>query len=267
MGLGKKVRIKKVWSSKKSETLDDTIPSEELLTIYLNSDKVTTLSCSPSSEIELTVGYLMTSGYLKEFKNIKTIEFCEDSQEKGFVKKVKVQADEKIPETELNKFISSGCGSIDDLILKENSKKVASDKRISSSAILDLSEKVLSNQRLKKQFGGLHSGVLFDTSGNIIVQREDIGRHNCLDKVIGHCFIKKIDITEGFIYTTGRVSFDVVLKISNVNIPCLITNSSVTESAVRAASAAGISLVGYCRGKRFNIYNDLDRIDIDHKIS
>lgn len=265
MGLGKKVRISKIKASGISEELDDLIPDEKLLAIYLNGNKVVTLSCSPASEIELAAGYLVSSGYVDSVKKIQTINHCDEDAEKSLTDRIEVKTDGDNSMQQKNDFISSGCGNIDDFILENKIDKINSHIKISSDILLDLGKKTIKSQRLKKAFGGLHSGVFFDLSGKIVVSREDIGRHNCLDKVIGYCLLKKLDLSKGIIYTTGRVSFDVILKLASVNICCLVTNSSVTEKAVKIAKRLDMTLIGYARGNRFNIYYDDCRINIVKK--
>lgn len=259
LGLGAEVRIKKVWQSGKSENIDDVIPLEQLLVIFVNDAKISTLSCSPTSEIELAIGHIYTSGYLDNIDRIKTINLCDDDKGK-MVREIKIYADIEIAKEKTNVFVASGCGNIDDLILEKKINKLRGKTKIDADTILSLGKRTLENQRFKKELGGLHSGVFFDNEGNIILQREDIGRHNCLDKIIGSCLLKDIDIGNGMIYTTGRVSLDVVLKLARAGVSILVTNSSVSEKAVGAAKKLDFILIGYSRGKRFNIYNDTGRI-------
>jgi len=94
----------------------------------------------------------------------------------------------------------------------------------------------------------------------MIIAMEDIGRHNCLDKVFGHIFIRELDPLNKMIFTSGRVSLDLVFKVSRISVPVIVTNSSVTYSAAMLADKIGLTIIGYARGNRFNIYSCPERI-------
>ena len=112
----------------------------------------------------------------------------------------------------------------------------------------------------KKALGGLHSASLFDSSGEMLLLREDIGRHNCVDRIFGYLLINDMDVSDKLIFTSGRISLDLVFKAVRMSIPAVITNSSVTYEAVRIAQRAGIAIIGYARGNRFNIYSCPERV-------
>jgi FdhD protein len=164
------------------------------------------------------------------------------------------------------KFISPGCGSFDDIILSKISqsgkikKPGLSNELLHAGTILGLSSKTAKNQGLKNKFGGLHSAALFDYSGNCIKVYEDIGRHNCIDKISGFMATRKISPDSKLVFTTGRISLDVIFKIYMMKIPVIISNSSITHSAIFLAKKTQITTIGYARGGRFNIYSHPSRI-------
>ncbi len=158
------------------------------------------------------------------------------------------------------KYIASSCGAFDEVLLQMGISEIKSNIKIKSDTILKLNSITLKNQIQKKQIGGLHSAVLFNSEGEIIFLAEDIARHNCFDKISGFIYIKKIDTKDKIIFTTGRVSIDVVLKAIVSKVPLIVSNSSVTYSAALLARKANITLIGYSRGQRFNIYSCPRRI-------
>ncbi len=160
------------------------------------------------------------------------------------------------------KYIPAGCGSFDDIILQKEQEigKIKSRIKVSSSIILKLNLITLKNQKIKKEFGGLHSSALFDYECNCLCIMEDIGRHNCIDKLAGYLAIRKMDPSCKIIFTTGRLSIDIIFKIYMMSVAIIVSNSSITHSAVLLAKRAGITSIGYLRGGRFNIYSNPSRI-------
>lgn len=269
MEIGKKVKIKKIRASGgESEIIQDIIPAELLLTIDLNNKPVCVISCSPANLIELAAGYLINNGYVKKYSDINIINFCDDflnKKKSADVFNAHITVNANYPETDsdnLNfaKFISSACGSQDEFIFKKKLNPITSDIKVSKDVILKLNSETLKEQKYKKEFGGLHSAALFDRDGKILCLMEDIGRHNCIDKITGWMLINKIIFSDKIIFTTGRLSLDVIYKICRMSVPVIVTNSSITHSAVQLAKKMNLTAIGYARSGRFNIYSNPDRI-------
>lgn len=261
--LGKKIKIEKIKASSGKADLIDIIPFELLLTISLNGSAISTISCSPANLIELTVGYLTNNGYIESYSDIELLKIC--SQDIGKIisrndlaSKIEVSAaidKDKIRHSDSLRFISLECGSIDDFIFEKGLKKIKSNLRIASDIILSLNMETVSKQRYKKEFGGLHSAALFNKNGNLLNLAEDIGRHNCIDKIAGFMLIKRLSPEDKIIFTTGRLGIDVIYKICRMQIPIIVTNSSITFSAAVLAKKINLTVIGYARGSRFNIYS------------
>lgn len=261
--LGKKIKIEKIKASSGKADLIDIIPFELLLTISLNGNAISTISCSPANLIELTVGYLTNNGYIESYSDIELLKIC--SQDIGKIisrndlaSKIEVSAaidKDKIRHSDSLRFISLECGSIDDFIFEKGLKKIKSNLRIASDIILSLNMETVSKQRYKKEFGGLHSAALFNKNGNLLNLAEDIGRHNCIDKIAGFMLIKRLSPEDKIIFTTGRLGIDVIYKICRMQIPIIVTNSSITFSAAVLAKKINLTVIGYARGSRFNIYS------------
>ena len=275
MKIAKKVKIKKIKVSSGSEILQDIIPEELLLTIVLNNNDISVISCSPVNLIELATGYLINNGYIRKYSDINIINLCDDFLSKknslaSFNIRVNVSTNLKqnTPDTSscLNsiKFISSGCGSLDEFIFKQRLNRIKSSIKINHEVILKLNSKTLEQQEYKKKYGGLHSAALFDKDGNILILMEDIGRHNCIDKIAGYMLINNIEFSDKIVFTTGRLSLDVIYKICRMSVPIIVSNSSITHTAVQLAKKMNLTAIGYARSGRFNIYSGPDRILSDY---
>jgi len=266
MGIGKKVKIEKIRASTGSEILQDIIPAELLLTIVLNNNAISIISCSPQNLIELTIGYLINNGYIEKYSDVNIINFCQDfliKKKSGTILNAQVNVDcKKLNPKDLKypKFISSACGSIDEFILQKRLDRIKSDIKIMPEVILKLNLETVNQQKYKKEFGGLHSAALFDRDGKILDLMEDIGRHNCIDKITGYMLINKIEFSDKIIFTTGRLSLDVIYKICRMSVPIIVTNSSITHSAVQLAKKMNLTAIGYARSGRFNVYSNPVRI-------
>lgn len=266
--LSKKIKIQKIKASSGKADLIDIIPFELLLTISLNGNTISTISCSPVSLTELTVGYLVNNGYIENYSDIELLKICSQEMDKiisrnDLTAKIEVNAavdKDKTRYLDNLRFISSGCGSIDDFVLEKDLKKIKSNARVASDIVLSLNRETVGQQRYKKEIGGLHSAALFYKDGNLLNLAEDIGRHNCIDKIAGHMLIKRISPEDKIIFTTGRLSIDVIYKICKMQIPIIVTNSSVTFSAAALAKKINLTVIGYARGGRFNIYSCPRRI-------
>lgn len=277
MELGKKVKIKKIKASSGCEQLLDIIPDEIQLSIFLNKNLISVISCSPENEIQLAIGYLLSGGYLDKYSDIDTVFYCDDEKYNienkkkdsrngknigndrfPFSRKIEVSCNNKdkyVIRARKVKFISPAYSSISDFVSDERLEKIKSSIEFDPKIILKLNKEALSYQKHKKEFGGLHSGVLFSKSGDAIKIIEDIGKYNCIDKIIGYSMMNNISLEDKILFTTGRVSLGIIFKIYRMSIPVVVTNSSVTYSSVTVAEKLNLTVVGYARGNRFNVYS------------
>jgi FdhD protein len=265
--LGKKIIIEKFKADSFKSKINDTIPAELLLTIFLNNIPVTTISCSPQNLIELATGFLINNGYIEKYSDIDIVRLCEDDLNKDAADILagKVDFFGKASNNYSKKdrqpvFISTACGTIDDFVLNSNISKITSKVKVSSEVIQKLNLETLNHQKYKKELGGLHSATLFDSNGRFIIIFEDIGRHNCIDKIAGYMLINKIGFSDKIIFTTGRLSLDAIYKICKMTIPVIVTRSSITYSAARLSKKMNLTAIGYARSGRFNIYSGPSRI-------
>jgi FdhD protein len=250
-----------VWqvSEKGKSNTVDVVVKEFPLTITLNNREVVTLLCSPTNLDYLAIGFLFSEGLITGKDDIKKIIVdqqtgvvrVESEEDKGF-------ADELL----FKRFITSGCGrgaSFYSAADVQNLVKVESDIEISASQVFALVDEFVQRSEVFKATGGVHSAALCDTE-NILVFSEDIGRHNAIDKVFGECMLKDIPTAGRLIITSGRVSSEILLKVARRNIPLLISKSAPTNLGVRLADDLGVTLVGFARGRKMNVYANEWRI-------
>jgi FdhD protein len=268
LGLGSTIKIDKVRSGGRREEKDDIIPREILLQLFLNGQKLCVISCSPEDLVELAAGYAVSHGYVDDYNSINIIEMCygdkgepAGSEDTGLEYiSAKIRTDTGSPGKPMVSYLSPGCGSMDEKAATFIPGPLKSLVKIESGVVLGLNRKNLDMQKHKKALGGLHSAALFNTEGELLLVKEDIGRHNCLDKIIGYMLINSLDVSDKILFTSGRISLDLVLKAVRMKIPAVVTNSSVSYSAVILARSLGLIIIGYARGNRFNIYSCPERI-------
>ena len=234
--------------------IDDSVTIEHKLRLVINDKLVRNMVCTNTAIKELIYGHLFTQGYIKNISDIKNIEITDDN------KNAKVTLDEKC---DLNLFdkiknldiVTTGARYID----SEKEEILDSDtttdiKEVEDeSKIMENSKFLLEANELFKITGCLHSaGLAFE---NVIKYYEtDLGRHNAVDKVIGHALINNDDISKAVLYTTGRIPSDMINKVVKAGIKMVVTRAAVTYDAIQIARKHSIRLLGFSRGESINIY-------------
>jgi len=246
--------ILRVTEEGKKDT-EDIITKEFPLTIILNNQELVTLLCSPTDLKYLAVGFLFSEGLLKSKDEIKKI-IVDDRR--GVVR-VETEGDKGITNQLISKrLITSGCGkgasfySAADI---QGLAKTQSQLRISAREVFDLVKEFQHRSHVYRATGGVHSAALCNTK-SILVFSEDIGRHNAIDKVFGECMLTDIPMDDCLIITSGRISSEILLKVAKRKIPVIISISAPTNLGVRLADDLGITLIGFVRGKRMNVYTN-----------
>jgi FdhD protein len=160
------------------------------------------------------------------------------------------------------RLITSGCGrgaSFYSAADAKNQARVESQIVISAPQVFALVKEFQHRSQVYKATGGVHSAALCDTK-NIILFSEDIGRHNAIDKIFGECMLTDLPTEDRLIITSGRISSEILFKVAKRNIPILISKSAPTNLGVKLAADFGITLIGFARGKRMNVYTDSWRV-------
>ena len=272
----KSVNIKKV-SDSGVESKPDLLAIEEPLEIRigfgsLNDRQQKSLSVTmrtPGHDFELASGFLFTEGIIQNFDQIESIKYCEDvgkQEEKENIVRIELKHDVTIDFEKLQRhfYTSSSCGvcgktSIDSV--KVNCTHVQSDLKVASEIIHKLPDVLRKEQAVFQYTGGLHASALFDNNGKLILLREDVGRHNALDKLIGAMLFKReMPLSNYIVVVSGRASFELVQKAAVAGVPILAAVGAPSSLAVDLAKEFGMTLLGFVRDNRFNIYSGAERV-------
>lgn len=251
-------------TEKGSSSIDDVVAKESPLTIILNNQELVTLLCSPKDLKYLAVGFLSSEGLLKSKDEIKKVIL----DDRRGVAWVETERDIELASDALFKrFITSGCGrgaSFYSAADAQGQVQVESRIEISTLEVLALINEFQHRSQIYRATGGVHSAALCDTK-DILVFSEDIGRHNAIDKIFGECILSDIAMDDHIIITSGRISSEILLKVAKRNVPIIVSKSAPTNLGVRLADDLGVTLMGFVRGRRMNVYTHDWRIARDGK--
>lgn len=247
---------------------EDVLALEEPLEIRLAGYSVSVTMRTPGDDLDLAAGFLLTEGIVRSPEDVASIHHCETDDAESVMNIVNVNpADPSAVDPsrwQRNFFVTSSCGicgkaSIESV--RQEAPAAASSLCLSPDVLHRSSEELRRAQTVFDRTGGLHGAGLFTASGDLLVLREDVGRHNAVDKVIGHAFRSgMLPLTDHFLLVSGRVSFEVVQKASMAGIPLVAAVSAPTSLAVELARDRGVTLVGFLREGRFNVYSAPERI-------
>ena len=244
--------IERVTTEGRQDTVD-TIIKEQPLTIILNNQELVTLLCSPADLKYLAVGFLAAEGFLKNRGEIKKITV---DDRRGVIRLETIEDKAFSQDALFKRIITSGCGRGASFYSAADaaSQKIESQLKIPADNVFTLVKAFQQRSQVYRLTGGVHSAALGDTE-RILVFSEDIGRHNAIDKIFGECILQDMPTADHLIITSGRISSEILLKVSKRNIPILISKSAPTNMGVRLAQELGITLIGFVRGKRMNVYS------------
>jgi len=236
------------------------IIKEISLEIFLNDQKVVTIACTGNHLKELAVGFLRIEGIIRVAGDLKKIEIANERC------MVHVYTEEVYPSRfDSGTIFSSGARlRRPEETLTYNNVGMDSSGRLSYPVItpqkvLSLMEELLSSSYLHNVTHGTHCSALADIDG-ILVLREDIGRHNTIDMLCGHALLEEVDCSDKILMTTGRISSEIVTKAGKLGVPMIISHSAPTSRAIRLVRKTGITLIGYVRGGKMNVYSYKERV-------
>lgn len=223
---------------------------------------------TPGNDFELAAGFLFTEGILKDKNQISEIKHCGKLPNNQNTVRIELKPGIEINFKKLERhfYTSSSCGVCGKSSLKAlaTGAKPISQKnspKVSVEIINLLPEKLIRSQTIFEQTGGLHAAALFDSAGDLVDLREDVGRHNAVDKLIGAQFLKGDTILEDkILFLSGRASFELLQKAVMAQIPIVAAIGAPSSLAVEAALEFGVTLIGFVRDSRFNVYSGLERI-------
>lgn len=226
------------------------VVNDETLQLTINKNIKRNLSVLNNSLKEFITGYMLSEGIINSIKDIIALKI------EGT--KIDVEVKPKTQENQKITLCSDSSGGLRRKISKIN--KVKSDLSISKEEILENMERLRDNAIIWKSTGGCHVAAI--VCGNQFIVKEDVSRHVAVDKVIGAGAYEGFDFSKSYIIYSGRMPADMVIKLSRTNIPILISNAAPSYSGIKIAEESNITLVGFVRGNRFNIYTHEDRIEL-----
>jgi FdhD protein len=246
--------------SSDGETISSTatrIIRETALTVNVNGQTAAIIACSGNHPKELAAGFLRSEKMVAAREDIARITVNSKNNRVDIILKNKNET----PGTFIKNIASSGARgrSIDSASFRP--LLVPDDFVINTPLVLQLMENLLDKSVLHNETHGTHCSALADAK-DIFALREDIGRHNTIDMLGGYALLNKIDLSAAIVLTTGRISAEIVYKVWNLGVPVIISHSAPTTKAVELVRQANITLIGYVRGGRMNIYSHERRVKI-----
>jgi FdhD protein len=270
------------WQDEDAGTRDDVLTVEEPFEVRLDGQSLAMIMRTPGHDHELAMGFLYSEGIISAADEVATLEDAVDADALPLANVVNVtfaynkqqqelQAQQEQqgqgPAFQRHFAVSSSCGlcgknSIADLMTNIQPLE-ADDLRFPTSMIYELPTKLRQAQAVFQHTGGLHAAGLFSQNGELLLSREDIGRHNAVDKLVGHGLLHNtMPYREHILVVSGRTSYEILQKALLARIPCVVSISAPSSLAVELANTAGITLVGFLRGHAMNVYTHPQRIAV-----
>nr|WP_237690118.1 formate dehydrogenase accessory sulfurtransferase FdhD [Nocardioides panacisoli] len=250
----------------------DTLTVEEPMELRLDGRALTVTMRTPGHDFDLAVGFLVSEGVVGSAEEVASIRYCAGATEDGSntynIVEVGLAPGVAVPDLALerNFYTTSSCGLCGKASLEavRTSTRwgVAEDPlRVTTATLAELPDRLREAQKVFESTGGLHAAGLFSADGEPIHVREDVGRHNAVDKVIGAALSEgRLPLRETILMVSGRASFELVQKAVMAGIPMLTAVSAPSSLAVDLAREQGLSLVGFLRGASMNLYSATERV-------
>ena len=253
------------WDGKSAAKAHDFLAAEEPLEIRVDNHPISVTMRTPGHDDELAVGFLLSEGLMKKRADILKIATHPRNRDKNVIN-VFLAPDVAVNLEQLTRhvFASSSCGLCGKATIEsvhQHFPKIKSSVSVGAKTILGLPEKLRGAQETFARTGGLHAAAIFDLEGNLLVLREDVGRHNAVDKVLGNCFLAGyFPLEKNILLVSGRASFEILQKALAARIGIICAVSAPSSLAVEFARESGQTLVGFLREQRMNIYSHPKRI-------
>lgn len=250
----------------------DTLVVEEPLEIRVNGSAITVTMRTPGSDIELAQGFLLTEGMITDREDVVSVQYCRGAGDDGLntynVLDVTLRAGVQAPEVDVtrNFYTTSSCGvcgkaSLEAVRLISRHSPGDDPATVAASTLCALPDQLRTAQKVFASTGGLHGAALFGVDGTMLAAREDVGRHNAVDKVIGWALeAGRIPLSAAVLLVSGRASFELTQKAVMAGIPILAAVSAPSSLAVDLAAESGLTLVAFLRGDSMNVYSRADRV-------
>jgi FdhD protein len=245
----------------------DYVAEEKPMHIFINNIHNVTILCSPTLLKELAVGYLLSEGVLRSVDEIDEIRLLKGGKCQVQLKRG-VDAEKRIMVSQpFTRLVLSACGSPDywplpKLIDRLSLQELPKDVRIKAEVISEAVRRLNTLAETFRKTGGVHIAALYSSEGELLTFAEDVGRHNAVDKVIGVYAMKKADFSQCFLASSGRLTGDIVLKAARMRIPIVASLAAAVDSGIEVAKRTGLTLIGFVRGQRMNVFTFPERIII-----
>lgn len=250
----RKIKLTRV-RDKEEYNDEDFVAVEEPLHIRVCNEKCETFAIimrTPGNDKELSLGFLYSEGVIDSLDDIKKVEDGENVVDVWINKSLKVRTRDLI--------VNSSCGVCGRAFLY-TIDIIKSETRIKKDVIFSLPEKLKQKQNTFNITGGLHASALFTIDGKLVYVYEDVGRHNAVDKIIGKLILeRKLPANSYIMQVSGRLGYEIISKGIKAGIPIICGISAPTSLAIEMAEEAGVTLVGFLRGRSFNVYTHKERI-------
>jgi FdhD protein len=256
------------WRGDRLSQIEDALAAEEPLEIRLGGRRFTITMRTPGNDEELAAGFLLAEGFIanaSELGEIRRVRDNKGAPEPNAIDVIlNVEAGRLRERLKRNFTMSSSCGicgktSIESI--RHRITPIRSRAKIAASTLIGLASTLQESQKVFAATGGLHACGLFDLDGKLIAAREDIGRHNAVDKIVGWAIANaRMPLSRSLLMVSGRLSFEIVQKAAAAGAPILAAVSAPSSLAVQLADQCGITLVGFIRDASFNLYTHRERI-------
>lgn len=234
----------------------DLVVVESPFTIFIDDKEIITLLCTPKSLEELAIGFISSEGFINTIEDIDKIRIDEESSTAYIELNNKYNFAEKF---QGKRTITSGCGKgtlFYNVMDSFKSKKIENPLDIDIDIIRENMRDFNKRSQLFLQTGGVHSCALYH-GNEMLIFEEDIGRHNALDKIIGKALKEGIDLKDKMIFTSGRISSEILIKTAKREISTIVSRSAPTSLAIDMAKELRLNLIGFVRGEKLNIYTNI----------
>jgi FdhD protein len=244
--------------NRKVQRVEDCVAQERQLHLFLNRTLYATIFCTPSNLKELAVGHLVSEGIVKSIEEIEEIDLKENVCRVKLTHSVDLEKRLRLSR-HYQRVILSACGSKGTYTPSQRLSRVKSNLTVKAETLLECVNYLNHAAEIFRKTGGVHAAAVFKSEGTPVAFAEDVGRHNAVDKAIGIAFMCKTD-RDCFLALTGRLTGDIVMKTARVNIPILASIAAAIDSGIAIARKVDLTLIGFVRGRRMNIYSCPERV-------
>jgi FdhD protein len=257
-------RVLRVRVSGAAEHRADLLAAEEPLEIRVDGEPLTVTMRTPGDDIDLAAGFLFTEGLLPRLDDVHEIRMCDENVAAVTLKPGRTLVNG--PSAGRNFLTTSACGvcgkdSIEAIRTRSTFDVAADPVRVSPAVLAGLPDRLRDAQRVFSRTGGLHAAGLFTPDGTLLVLREDVGRHNAVDKVAGWALRSGLlPLTGHVLLVSGRASFELAQKAIMIGVPVLAAVSAPSSLAASLAEEGGLTLIGFLRGASMNVYAGAQRV-------